>query len=358
MIINTHTHIFINKNLPLNALYIPYLIPFLNKSGIDRIFSIGLHTVWPFSKNDTLSRLGAFLLGGKYQKQEEIFKEMKKYYPEDTKFVLLSLDFEYMNAGKVNKKYNFIKQLDELAVLKENYPETVYPFICADPRRENITSMVKHYIEKRQFCGIKIYPPFGYFPDDERLSDIYNYAIQNNLPIIGHTMLAAPIVHSRSRKEAFKNISSRFPISKFVSQRALCSYYSHPDNYERLLKKYNSLKLNLAHAGDIAESYYLPKKKHEKNWYGLIKSMLNNPAYKNLYTDISFSKPNKLLDNRIAKLLKNKATQRKILFGSDYYMNKLLVDESIVIDSLKKSLSVSEFKMVTFENPGRFLNCD
>ncbi len=99
----------------------------------------------------------------------ELFNILKGHYPKDnSRFVLLSLDTEYLFTGfrKFGKKVSlsFYKQLDHLEELKNKYGDSIYPFIHADPRRPNIVELVKDCIETRGFSGIKIYPPFGHLP--------------------------------------------------------------------------------------------------------------------------------------------------------------------------------------------------
>lgn len=139
-----------------------------------------------------------------YNKQSGIFSRLQRQYPQDTKFIVLPMDMEYMGAGRLNKKKNYYHQMTALAALNDK--KTVFPFIFIDPRRmrdkkyrdtffkfshENgkVTledSFVKHYIETEKFTGFKIYPALGYFPFDADLLPLWKYAADHGIPITTH----------------------------------------------------------------------------------------------------------------------------------------------------------------------------
>jgi predicted TIM-barrel fold metal-dependent hydrolase len=133
-----------------------------------------------------------------------IYSHLKAQYPAKTNFILLTMDMDYMGAGKTKKKHNYYRQLENMAIL--NRKKEVYPFFFVDPRRirdkkeesvfldysfENgkVTlkdSVVKSYMEDEKFSGFKIYPALGYFPFDEDLLPLWKYAADNSIPIMTH----------------------------------------------------------------------------------------------------------------------------------------------------------------------------
>lgn len=59
--------------------------------------------------------------------QKDMIDLLIGYYPQYTRFVLLTTDMEFMGVGK--PLYNFQNQIDELAIIKGNaaYANPIYP---------------------------------------------------------------------------------------------------------------------------------------------------------------------------------------------------------------------------------------
>ena len=139
-----------------------------------------------------------------YENQSSIFGKLKNQYPEGTAFILLPMDMEYMEAGKLKGGYRYADQMKQLADIKAKNKDTAYPFVFAEPRRMieegkshfdyHVTDdkvvlrdcFIKEYIEKNGFSGFKIYPALGYYPFDEALLPLWKYAADAGLPILTH----------------------------------------------------------------------------------------------------------------------------------------------------------------------------
>ena len=142
---NCHSHTFLYNDVPRN--FLPFgLVRFLAKRG----FRIArwLNKIDLRTDGDVYDRFANFIRLMKCPTQEETFEFLTRFYPKNTKFVILAMDMQYMGAGNVGRPYR--KQLDELAHLKKKYPSQVYPFIGVDPRRPNIGALVKEYIEEHK----------------------------------------------------------------------------------------------------------------------------------------------------------------------------------------------------------------
>jgi predicted TIM-barrel fold metal-dependent hydrolase len=294
-----------------------------------------------------------------------IFKSLKGYYPRNTKFILLSIDTEFMELGEVPQ--SFEKQLDELEEIKnhQEFGDLVYPFICADPRRTGVVDLIKEKIESGLFSGIKIYPPFGYFPDDEGLDGIYEYAVEKNVPVLGHCT-----------PDGFK--SPNYKIGDNVC--------ADPDNYKKALEKFPTLKLCLAHFGGITEwekylfepwseeeessEFYNQKirrspkkwKPHHKAWVSKIIQMIKQKnddgtaAYPNLYADISYTAHNPRVHAFLKVLLEDDVLKKRILFGSDYYVVHTKTSERDFSISLRGYLGDAKFDRIARKNPSKYLS--
>ena len=192
-----------NKNLKYKYFYIVSFLKLLKWPVIWllRRFGIGIKPNLLGKKSrESIARYLRFMdysysfRGRHIHDQNAIFERLKSYYPANKSgFVTLSMDMNYMKAGK--SKTKFSDQLNKMSSIVNNNPAgTIYPFICIDPRRISDTktsdpfSYKKYisYLEDKNFTGIKIYPALGFFPFDWRLLPMYIYAKDNKIPIMTH----------------------------------------------------------------------------------------------------------------------------------------------------------------------------
>lgn len=300
-----------------------------------------------------LKRLLTMVRYGNTDSQQKVIEAMRQYYPEKTGYVFLTMDMEYMGAGK--PKERFPEQLTKLSQIKNSidaisnkapYKELIYPFIFIDPRRlepknkkeqavekeftgTNFLQKVEKYIRAGDFQGLKIYPALGYYPFDQRMRPAYNMALQFNLPVTTHCTIG--VVHHKHRIPAEERVHPVTGLSlPNLKPSAYQQFFSHPLNYECLmnqehLKKiwedapdYSKLKLCIGHWGseddwhrylendwaDVYErtkgelnpvldlkNWYVNPREVYKNftWFSVISEMIRSGKYPNLYTDISYT---------------------------------------------------------------------
>ncbi len=352
-IYNCHAHVFTNKAVPVK--FLPFgLVRFLSKRKRGKGLGRFLNKLNRKSSNDIFDRAASFLNIGNYESQLEIFKLLKGFYPENTKFIVLSMDMAYMKAGKVLQ--DFTEQLDELSDIKRKYPEQFFPFICVDPRRPNVIDLVKKYIEKKKFQGIKVYPPLGYYPFDENLYAVYEYAEDNKIPIISHC--SPPIVYFRGKitKDMLIHPKTEEKLIKKRNQK-FAMYFTDPENYKYLLKDFPKLKICLAHFGGGSEwSKYLATswdKSMEECWFSVILDLIRD--YANVYADISGTSYNTDLHPLLKVILQDQTIRSKVLYGSDFYMMELTLPERAFSINLRAYLSEKDYKQIAETNPQVFL---
>jgi uncharacterized protein len=353
MFYNCHIHTFKESDVPREFLPLGLVRILATTTGF-KLLSRILNFLNPFSDNDTFNRYVKFVKIGKLGSQENIFKESKKYYPDDTQFVILPMDMAFMGAGKVPREYR--KQLEELAVLKTNYPQII-PFIHIDPRREGFMELLKKSVEEWGFKGVKIYPPLGIFPYDERLYPVYEYCENHKLPVISHCSPYNPVHFKGSKKELRCLLSkSKTPVDfKGKNKKELCSNFANPKNWEYVLNDFKTLKVCLAHFGSsFYWGKYIDNPDYPDNWFVLIKEMI--PNYENLYTDISFTLNQQEYFSLLKILLTDKALRKRILFGSDYYMVETEASERRFGLDLRAFIGETYFKSIAYKNPNVFFN--
>jgi predicted TIM-barrel fold metal-dependent hydrolase len=373
------------------------------------IFFLGLINL--LNKKQLL-RLVTMVRFGNTDEQKKVIESMRQYYPEATGIVFLTMDMEYMGAGKPVKKLE--QQFEELATLKksEEYQNVIYPFAFIDPRRieprgeeikiekqfigDVFLQKVETYIKEGSFQGLKIYPALGYYPFDERMKLAYDLAIKYNLPITTHCTIGA--VHHKHKIESSKRVhpfKGPLPDLRPVDYQ---KFFSHPLNYlclmdQQLLKQvwgqdapdYRNLKMCIGHWGaeddwhrylekDWADVYERTKDDHcpallLKNWhtdkhdaylnftwFTVIYELLRNKKFPNLYTDISYT----LHDASLLPMLKmmlesNEDVRNHVLFGTDFYMVSKTISERSYSINLRAALGQDLFEQIAIVNARKFL---
>ncbi len=405
---NAHTHVFTFKNVPeeftKGYFYLGKLtrISMLRKHGILRWLIKKLPNLNKKSDADMVERLINFVKHGEGEKgeginQSDIFRRLQSYYPPETKFIALSMDMEYMNAGEIPEKYD--KQLEGLEVIKKSHPDEFFPFIFADPRRfEEHPEFLSAFIEKLQskvFAGIKMYPALGYWPFDERLEEVYDFALEHNIPIMTHC--SAGVVHDRGKKHF-----DSYPIStknkiELTGKKAkdYTVHFTNPINYHALLdpkiiskhwgkeKDYSKLKICFGHFGGVSEwkkylenpwiadkdnichqgkqpslkqenwNFNLEAKSGEYTWFSVICDIMEK--YDNVYADVSFMLSDKDLWPLLKLVLITRKIKNRILFGTDFYMIAQKSTERALSIGLRSYLGEELFKQIAIRNVDEYL---
>jgi len=351
-IYNCHTHIFSSKHVPDK--YLPFrLVRWLAKRNHFRWLAFVLNNINPFSNNDLLDRRVMLLKIALDKTQKEILDNLIDFYPPDTKFVILTMDMEYMKAGKPEKSY--LKQLKHIINLPAEYKKRIYPFVFADPRKPRILNFVKKYIGK-EFKGIKIYPALGYWPFDQHLMPVFEYASKNSIPVMTHCNPYG--VHFREKK---KNLPKVHPLTgeelKWKCRKKRRDYFGDPDNYRYVLDRYPDLKICFAHFGgtDEMDDFLNAQNRTEMNatWFYKVKGLLRD--YRNTYADISFTKIDMSLVPLINATLQSSVYRKRILYGTDFYMNKIEGNEKRFSICLRDALGKRNFRQIAMINPVNYL---
>ena len=355
-IINCHTHLFNFSHVPINFIKGQRLLA-STQAGRMRLARM-LHKINPWSDDKKLDRLAVFLTNGNFSSQEEIFEHLCMFYPADTRFAVHSIDFDFMGAGNAPKP--FLMQLDELAKLTQKFPHKIYPFFCADPRREGLFDLFRRYVEDEGFTGIKLYPPMGFFPFDQRLYPLYEYAQKYQIPVMTHCS-SSGAVYGREippQKERIHPMTQAQMIYK--SKKQFGDYYTDPDNYLYLLQDFPQLKLCFAHFGGdtMCLKHYKSNDTADicNNWFVKIVRILEQ--YPNTYADISYAAADLDLLALFNGLLSNPDYSDKVLFGSDFYMSNLERNERWFSMNVRMGLGEAHYMQIAHTNSVRYLNID
>ncbi len=351
---NIHTHALLKCDLPERLLPF-FLVRFL--AGRHDLLDWLLHNLIHGNK-DLFDYYLNFINEHKKGSQFEIFYDCQKNYPENFYFCIIAVDMKFMGAGKVKRDYPL--QIKELASLTELEKPRIIPFIHIDPRRENIYNLFIQAVTQLGFKGIKVYPPMGVFPYDDGLLPIYDYCEQANLTVIAHCSPYNPIRFYGSDRELEHLLSKAKPpfLPNFAThglkRKELCSQFTNPLNYERLLIRNPKLRFNMAHFGsEYMWKKYLENQNDPNNWVNIIIRLMTK--YKNCYTDLSYTFHEQKFFPLLDKLLDNPDINGQILFATDHPMNLVEGSEKDFVNNLRWFLSPKKWQMITELNPQKFL---
>lgn len=350
---NCHVHTFTIDAVPDG--FLPFGLMRLARTELGGKF-LGnlLRLLWP-DRNDRLDRLAAFLNIGELQTQREIFEYVIRFYPASSRFVLLSLDLDFLGAGKAPEPFE--AQLETLCDIKEAYPNKALPFVCADPRRHNYFKIVRDHIEKYNFQGIKLYPSLGFDPSDKRLWRLYAYAEAKQIPIVSHCSRGG-IYYQGPITSDMAHIEFERHWFYLIQRKRIGNALTNPEHYRLILQMFPKLRLCLAHYGGSEEwlthlQRPWPDPNTPKSWLAIVNEYIR--TYPNVYTDISFTAFDRRLWPLIKVLMYTPDLKERILYGSDYYMVRTAVSEREFSINLRAVIGEAAYNRMARTNPATFL---
>lgn len=340
-ITNCHIHTFTLAHVPARFLPAP-LDLLLRTPYLWRPLRWVLTYLNPFDDRDKYQRYTNFVRVASRRSQREIYEGILPRYPKGTRFVVLPMDMEYMGAGAAGSGLD--AQHDELARLRDAFPDVLIPFAAVDPRRPDVLGMLRTLVEERSFRGIKVYPSLGYAPDHPVLMDVWRYAAARGLPVMAHCSRGG------------------------VRQRGLrvdaLDQFTAPHRWQPVLTAFPTLRVCLAHMGGgheweryFADGRDETRPLERQSWLGQILAMLRDGRYPGLYTDISYTLfAFARYAAPLAVFLTDERVAARVLFGSDYYMaEREREDERLLSMRLRSALGEASWWRLAEENPARYL---
>lgn len=138
------------------------------------------------------------------------------------------------------------------------HPDRLVGNVYIDPRQAGALETLERHLDQG-FRAVKLFPPVGFYPDDERLLPLYDRIAGAGLPVLVHSGQTNIRILSEDPKV----------------RRATDSRYGHPMNLDRLSRLYPEIPFVLAHCG----------------YPHLIEAWSVAHANANVYLDISGSGP-------------------------------------------------------------------
>jgi len=198
--IDAHVHIPSDKYLPGS----------FTSPIVDNIYS-ATKKYAPMIKRKTIEE--------KYKKNlsdhecDRLVEEMNKAGVEKT--ILLLPDFTFRLK---DMQYTIDEMIDRHIRVLDKYPGRFYLFAGVDPRWEKKgVNIFRKYLEKGKIHGLKVYPPCGYYPNDEMLKPYYGLCSENKLPVIIHTGPTSPVFKSKFSEIGYiDEVAYEFPGVNFI----------------------------------------------------------------------------------------------------------------------------------------------
>ncbi|MFA5313904.1 MAG: amidohydrolase family protein [Methanomassiliicoccales archaeon] len=123
--------------------------------------------------------------------------------------VILPLDFGVVAPPKKDvEEFN-----DWVFDWSSRYPDKLIGFMGIDPQRgDQAIRLMRKYHAKYEPKGIKIYPPTGWYPYEERVANFWKEANDMGLAVVTHSGAAPePLQEEKGRPVHFKPILDRYP---------------------------------------------------------------------------------------------------------------------------------------------------
>ena len=376
---NIHTHIFNVPSVP-DAFLANYKIP----TWIGNVLRSALHkrplrkTLLFLMKNIPikvgglqLRRYAALVEISLNKYQSDVFDDLIANYDAGSRFVVLTMNFDYMTGEVPESNYNHYEtQLHEILSVKEMYGDKILPFLFIDPRmgRQRCMKLVQHYFDPnypRGMAGIKLYPALGYYPCHPDLEPVYAFAAQHQIPIITHaykggggyytgkftpTVMSYHSFNPTPASRAFLNKHLN-PFNPKMSGRDFADILLHPVLYTDVLEKFKNLKICFAHFGGDEEIVHQGKGDQE-NWTNQIKTFMRQ--YDHVYTDVSYTLAYKKANEQILKDMEDPIYSKRILFGTDYFLTSVQAGDEKLTKGFFETLKGHE-QTLTETNPRAFL---
>ncbi len=356
-IINVHGHLLTDKDYPKK--FPNGILGAIGGSKVgDKVLSFMLENVNPFTDKDSLDRLNTMKDAGKIGNVQDMFYEWSKHYPKDTKFVVLAMNMWHMGAGKCRRSY--LDYLLKLNRLKEE-DSRVLPFYAIDARDSNLDRYFDEFVIKRNWPGVKAYPPLGTFPQDQRYDKIYSALAALNKPLISHCTYSNPVHYQGPKRNLKVLLAMAHDISlaydKKLSRKENCNKFTDPRNWGIVSMKHPELRIGLGHmGGSDAIIEWAENPLDKSNQFGIILDLMKK--HKNIYADFSYSGNKETVIDVIYHIMTDPSyayLQDRVMFGSDWSMNLSEVNESHWAFKIPRMLGAEVFNKVAVENTHKFI---
>jgi predicted TIM-barrel fold metal-dependent hydrolase len=301
------------------------------------------------------------------------------YDPQRTQAILTAPAIVDFNNWLQDQTPSPLKdQVELMSQLSLRQPRPMHGFIAFDPLREvrhkpdepSPLAIVQDAVMKKGFLGAKLYSPMGFKPTgnagstdfpsyawqsepgfgaklDKALDTLYAWCEANDVPVTAHTT---------SSQGAGPGYADR----------------AEPKLWEKVLKKYPKLRLNLAHFGNFSQALSLADapKQFAKTWESEISGYIKGGRFPNVYADISYfywvldgsaeTAHVAAVKTLFAKYFEADPHCERLMFGTDWTMSGRAQGAAQYVDNVEAffqglGLTAAQLDNLFYKNALRFL---
>jgi predicted TIM-barrel fold metal-dependent hydrolase len=136
-----------------------------------------------------------------------------------------------------------------------------FPLFGIDPRRPGAVDLARRALADPVFVGVKLYPPAGFSPVDERCDGIYRAVVEAGAVVMFHTgRQTYPFDLAQGRIEPYADVQRRFPGLRLVLGHAGWPFWGreavelaagHPDTWVEVSNWHRGVEHDLAGVEDF-----------------------------------------------------------------------------------------------------------
>ena len=231
---------------------------------------------------------------------------------------------------------NFRLQIQGTEEASVQRPGRILPFFAIHPERPNHLKLLKEAVTRRGFVGVKLYPSLGYEIDGPEMRRVYEYCKRMDLPVLLHCGHGGFY-----RREEFID-------------------YCNPEHWIDVLSgDLAELRVCFAHFGGW-ESLGRPGGLDPGTWGATILDLMSDRA--NVYTDLAYHTgmmanraDEQRYFTRLAELLEDDHLQRRILFGTDSWLLRLDMTDTVYWRYFRAHMSGEDFEKIAALAPKLFV---
>lgn len=233
---------------------------------------------------------------------------------------------------------SFLRQIRGTEEAALQRPGRVLPFFAVHPERPDHLDLLKEAVEERGFVGVKLYPSLGYPVDHPHLLQVYDYCLEKDLPVLLHC--------------------SHGGFYRTEEDVDLCD----PSDWEGVLQGDRAeLRVCFAHFGGW-EALGKPDGLDPGTWGRTILDLIRDPDRGNVFTDLAYH-TTQMADpadeahyfDKLSELLEDDLLRRRILYGSDTWLLRLDLTNTVFRRYFQQKMTAAEFRQIAEIGPREFL---
>lgn len=265
---------------------------------------------------------------------DEVRRQMR---PEDGLVALMMDITDGTDDGTLVERH--VRETSDVVLA---YPGAVFPFFMVNSARPNHFRLMKNAIETQGFWGVKLYPSLGYPVVSDAMFEVYDYCQKNRIPMLTHCT-----------DGGFYKNKQTAPLAS-------------PEPWREVLKEFKKLKICFGHFGGAQSLIH--EQIPPESWTRQIIDLMHD--FEGVFTDIGFHtdpilgnvkekvdkhQARRNYERNIKTLLQSPTTGDRILFGTDFWLVRMVTEDDDYWTFFQNLLGPDQLKQVAETNPSTYL---